>query len=60
MFIDVGVVDKVEVESYGICLGDMIVFVFDFIVMKNEKFLFVKVWDNCIGFVIVIEVFKNL
>lgn len=37
MFIDVGAVDKAEVESYGIRPGDMIVPAFDFTVMKNEN-----------------------
>ncbi|EAG7249620.1 M42 family peptidase [Listeria monocytogenes] len=60
MFIDVGAVDKAEVESYGIRPGDMIVPAFDFTVMKNEKFLLAKAWDNRIGLAIAIEVLKNL
>lgn len=60
MFIDVGAVDKEEVESFGIRPGDMIVPSFDFTVMKNEKFLLAKAWDNRIGLAIAIEVLKNL
>lgn len=59
MFIDVGAVDKAEVESYGIRPGDMIVPAFDFTVMKNEKFLLAKAWDNRIGLAIAIEVLKT-
>lgn len=60
MFIDVGAMDKEEVESFGIRPGDMIVPSFDFTVMKNEKFLLAKAWDNRIGLAIAIEVLKNL
>lgn len=60
MFIDVGAVDKEEVEGFGIRPGDMIVPSFDFTVMKNEKFLLAKAWDNRIGLAIAIEVLKNL
>ncbi|EUJ27430.1 putative aminopeptidase [Listeria floridensis FSL S10-1187] len=60
MFIDVGSTDKAETESFGIRPGDMIVPAFDFTVMKNEKFLLAKAWDNRIGLAIAIEVLKNL
>ncbi|WP_088808784.1 MULTISPECIES: M42 family metallopeptidase [Listeria] len=60
MFIDVGAKDKAEAESFGITPGDMIVPAFDFTVMKNEKYLLAKAWDNRIGLAIAIEVLKNL
>lgn len=60
MFIDIGVFSCEEVMEWGVFLGDQVVLYFEFIVMNNEKYLLVKVWDNCIGCVIVIDVLKNL
>ncbi len=60
MFIDIGAKDKEEAESWGIRPGDMIVPYFEFTVMKNEKYLLAKAWDNRIGCAVVIDVMKNL
>lgn len=60
MFVDVGSENKAETESYGIKPGDMIVPNFEFTVLKNEKFLLAKAWDNRIGLAIAIEVLKKL
>ncbi|GED20443.1 M42 family metallopeptidase [Kurthia gibsonii] len=60
MFIDVGATSKEEVMEWGIRPGDMIAPYFDFTVMKNEKFLLAKAWDNRIGCAIAIEVLKGL
>jgi M42 glutamyl aminopeptidase. len=60
MYIDVGASSKDEVLSWGIRPGDMIVPYFEFTVLKNEKLLMAKAWDNRIGCAIVIEVLKNL
>lgn len=60
MFIDIGATSKEEVTSWGVRPGDMIVPYFEFTVMKNEKFLLAKAWDNRIGCAIVIDVLKNL
>ncbi|MBC1209629.1 M42 family metallopeptidase [Listeria booriae] len=60
MFIDVGAANKEEVVSWGIKPGDMIVPAFEFTVMKNEKYLLAKAWDNRIGLAIAIEVLRNL
>lgn len=60
MFIDIGATSKEEVSTWGIRPGDMITPYFDFTVMKNEKFLLAKAWDNRIGCAIAIEVLKGL
>lgn len=60
MFIDIGATSKEEAESWGVRPGDMIVPYFEFTVMKNEKFLLAKAWDNRIGCAIVVDVLKNL
>lgn len=60
MFIDIGATSKEEAESWGVRPGDMIVPYCEFTVMKNDKFLLAKAWDNRIGCAIVIDVLKNL
>lgn len=60
MFIDIGATSKEEVLSWGVRPGDMIAPYFEFTVMKNEKFLLAKAWDNRIGCAIAIEVLKGL
>jgi endoglucanase len=60
MFIDVGAADKAEAESFGIRPGDSIIPLTPFTVMKNEKVLMAKAWDNRIGCAIAIEVLKRL
>lgn len=60
MFIDIGAVSKDEAQSWGITPGDMVVPYFEFTVMKNEKYLLAKAWDNRIGCAIAIEVMKQL
>lgn len=60
MFIDVGATSADEVKEWGIRPGDMIAPYFEFTVMKNEKHLLAKAWDNRIGCAIAIEVLKRL
>lgn len=60
MFIDIGATSKEEAMEWGILPGDMIVPYFEFTVMKNEKYLLAKAWDNRIGCAIAIEVMKAL
>lgn len=60
MFIDIGAANKDEAEEWGIRPGDMVVPYFEFTVMKNEKMLLAKAWDNRIGCAISIEVLKQL
>ncbi|MBO8156418.1 MAG: M42 family metallopeptidase [Bacillaceae bacterium] len=60
MFIDIGASSKEEAEDFGVRPGDSIVPYFDFTVMKNEKLLLAKAWDNRIGCAIAIEVLKRL
>lgn len=60
MFIDIGASSKEEAEEWGIRPGDMVVPSFEFTVMKNEKMLLAKAWDNRIGCAIAIEVLKAL
>lgn len=60
MFIDIGASSKEEAEEIGVRPGDSIVPYFEFTVMKNEKVLLAKAWDNRIGCAIAIEVLKQL
>ena len=60
MFIDIGASSKEEAKEWGVRPGDMVVPSFEFTVMKNEKMLLAKAWDNRIGCAIAIDVLKNL
>ncbi len=60
MFIDVGASSKEEAAEFGIMPGDAVVPVCEFTVMKNEKLLMAKAWDNRIGCAIAIDVLKQL
>ena len=60
MFIDVGAASKEEVLEWGVRPGDMVTPYFEFNVMKNDKYLLAKAWDNRIGCAITIDVMKAL
>ncbi|RBW71521.1 M42 family metallopeptidase [Bacillus taeanensis] len=60
MFIDIGATSREEAESFGVRPGDAVVPICDFTVMKNEKLLMAKAWDNRIGCAIAIEVLRQL
>ena len=60
MFIDIGAANKEEALSWGVLPGDMVTPYFEFNVMKNEKHLLAKAWDNRIGCAIAIDVLKAL
>ncbi|MFL0504733.1 M42 family metallopeptidase [Ureibacillus sp. 179-F W5.1 NHS] len=60
LFIDIGATSKEEAQGWGIRPGDMITPYFEFNVMKNEKMLLAKAWDNRIGCAIAIDVLKQL
>ncbi|MCT6924556.1 MULTISPECIES: M42 family metallopeptidase [Bacillales] len=60
MFIDVGATSKEEAMEWGIRPGDMITPYFEFHVMKNDKHLLAKAWDNRIGCAIAIDVLRAL
>lgn len=60
MFIDIGASSKEEAMEFGVRPGDAIVPVCEFTVMKNEKMLMAKAWDNRIGCAIAIEVLRQL
>ena len=60
MFIDIGAASKDEVLGWGVRPGDMVTPYFEFNVMKNEKYLLAKAWDNRIGCAIAIDVMKAL
>ncbi|MGG2055985.1 M42 family metallopeptidase [Lysinibacillus pakistanensis] len=60
MFIDVGAASKEEVVEWGVRPGDMVTPYFEFNVMKNDKYLLAKAWDNRIGCAIAIDVMKAL
>jgi len=61
MFIDVCATDEKEAtEIFGIRLGDAIVPEAQFTVMKNEKYLMAKAWDDRLGCAMFIDVLKTL
>lgn len=60
MFVDIGATSRDEAMEFGVKPGDQIVPYFEFTVMKNEKMLLAKAWDNRIGCAIAIDVLKNL
>ncbi|GAF15994.1 LOW QUALITY PROTEIN: endo-1,4-beta-glucanase [Bacillus sp. JCM 19046] len=60
MFIDIGASSKEEAMEFGVKPGDAIVPVCEFTVMKNEKLLMAKAWDNRIGCAIAIDVLRQL
>src|SRR5699024_2067242 len=60
MFIDIGASSKEEAESFGVRQGDAVTPICDFTVMKNEKIMMAKAWDNRIVCAIAIEVMKRL
>ncbi len=60
MFIDIGASSKEEALEFGVRPGDFVVPVCEFTVMKNEKYLMAKAWDNRIGCAIAIDVLRGL
>ena len=60
MFIDIGAGSRAEAESFGVRPGDPVVPVCPFTVMKNEKLLLAKAWDNRFGCAAAIEVVRRL
>ncbi|RXT04748.1 M42 family metallopeptidase [Ammoniphilus sp. CFH 90114] len=60
MFIDIGASSREEAEDFGVRPGDTVVPICPFTVMKNEKLMMAKAWDNRIGCAIAIEVLRRL
>lgn len=60
MFIDVGAADKEDAEKMGIRPGDPVIPHAEFTVMKNEKYLMAKAWDDRIGCALFMDVIKEL
>ncbi|WZY00749.1 M42 family metallopeptidase [Bacillus sp. FSL W7-1360] len=60
MFIDIGASSKEEATEFGVKPGDPIVPVCEFTVMKNDKLLMAKAWDNRVGCAIAIDVLREL
>lgn len=60
MFIDIGATSREEVKEWGVKPGDSIIPHCDFTVMKNEKMLLAKAFDNRVGCAIAIDVLKHL
>ena len=60
MFIDVGAENLQQATAWGIYPGAMVTPYFEFNVMKNEKYLLAKAWDNRIGCAIAIDILKQL
>ncbi len=60
MFIDVGAGSRAEAEAFGIRPGDPVVPICPFTVLRNEKLLMAKAWDNRFGCALAIEVMRRL
>lgn len=60
MFIDIGATSKEEALRRGVLPGDMVTPYFEFNVMRNDKHLLAKAWDNRIGCAIAIDVLRAL
>ncbi|PYZ97269.1 peptidase M28 [Alteribacter lacisalsi] len=60
MYIDIGASSREEAEEFGVRPGDSVVPVCEFTVLKNEKLLMAKAWDNRIGCAIAIDVLRRL
>src|SRR5215211_3779641 len=60
MYIDIGASSREQAESFGIRPGDPVVPICPFTVMKNEKLLMAKAWDNRFGCGLAIEVMRRL
>lgn len=60
MFIDIGASSREEAEAFGVRPGDPVVPFSPFAVMKNEKLLLAKAWDNRFGCAMAIEVARRL
>ena len=61
MFVDVGASDAEDArENFGIKIGDPIVPRQPFTVMKNEKYMLAKAWDDRVGCGLMIEVIRAL
>lgn len=61
MFIDVGARDREEAtDTFGIKPGDPIVPVSPFAVLKNEKLLMAKAWDDRLGCALFVDVLRHL
>jgi endoglucanase len=60
MFIDIGASSRDEALSWGVRPGDPVVPICPFTVMRNEKLLMAKAWDNRFGCALAIEVVRQL
>lgn len=58
LFLDVGLSSKEEILSFGINLGDMMLFDIFYIEIMNGKRWILKVIDNCFGCGLVLEVIE--
>lgn len=60
MFIDIGAGSREEAEEFGVRPGDAVVPVCPFTVLKNEKLLMAKAWDNRAGLAVVVDLLERL
>ncbi|GIV96537.1 MAG: putative aminopeptidase YsdC [Herpetosiphonaceae bacterium] len=60
MYIDIGAGSREEAEAFGVRPGDPVVPICPFTVMKNEKLLMAKAWDNRFGCALAVEVLRRL
>ncbi|MDR5683858.1 MAG: M42 family metallopeptidase [Armatimonadota bacterium] len=60
LYIDVGASDREEAQRFGIRPGDPIVPTTPFTVMRNDRLLMAKAWDNRFGCAAMIEILRAL
>jgi len=60
LFIDVGARDRAELESWGIYPGCFAVPAPNFRTLKNDQFVMGKAFDDRVGLLVIIELFKKL
>ncbi|MEC9488456.1 MAG: M42 family metallopeptidase [Halanaerobium sp.] len=60
MFIDIGAEDREDARKMGVRPGDPIIPKADFTIMKNEKYLLSKAWDDRIGCALFMDVINEL
>lgn len=60
LYVDLGVKDKEEIDSLGICIGDSIVPYSEYFAMTNKDYVCCKAFDDRIGAAVCVEVMRNL
>ena len=60
MFIDIGAASAAEAREWGVRPGDPIIPYAQWTLMRNEKLIMAKAWDNRMGCALAVEVLREL